>query len=217
MGTGFVVAVGIGFAVLGAASERLASVWPPDEAQHRPAGPRTGILAILAGCAGAAVAWRAGLPWWASAVYLALLAAMVVLAATDLEQRRLPHVVLYPLVAGSLLFVPFNPALDPPNALIGAGVAVAFLGVTGLFIAGGVAAGDLYLVVPIGLLSGWPDVFTAVFTGALLSALAGIGLIVTRRAGLHSYIPFGPFLVAGLVIALTADPGLLGAVAGTHA
>ena len=73
--------------------------------------------------------------------------------------------------------------------------------------------GDLYLIVPIGLLLGWPAIFTAIFMGALLSAVVGIALLVTRRAGMRSYIPFGPFLVAGLVLALVWDPTLLGPLA----
>jgi len=146
-------------------------------------------------------------------VYLTFLAPMVFLAATDLEQRRLPHVLLDPIIVASLLFVPFNPALRPLDAVIGAGVALAFLGVTGLIIRGGIAMGDLYLIVPIGLLLGWPAIFTAIFMGALLSAVVGIGLLATRRAGMRSYIPFGPFLVAGLVLALVWDPTLLGPLA----
>ncbi len=213
MSTGLVLAVAFAFAVLGAAAERLASVWPADEASRRGPGVRTAALGVLAGAAGGLVALRSTLPLWVTLVYLALLVPMVVLAATDLEQRLLPHLVLDPLIIGAIVFVPFNPAVPPVGALIGAGAAVAFLGLTGLLVPGGVAAGDLYLVVPIGLVAGWPTVFTAVFAGALLSALVGVGLLVSRRAGLRTYIPFGPFLIAGLVIALAWDPTLLGSAA----
>lgn len=207
------LAAGIAFGALGAIAERVASVWPPDEARRRPPGLRTALFAAVAATAASAVAWRSHLPDWATLVYLLLLAPMVFLAATDLEQRRLPHVLLDPLIVGALLFVPFNPAVKPLDAAIGAAVAVGFLGVTGLLIRGGIALGDIYLVAPIGLMLGWPTIFTAVFFGALLSALVGIGLLVARRAGLRSYIPFGPFLVGGLVVALVIDPTLLGATA----
>ncbi len=213
MSIGLVVAISIGFALLGIGAERLASRWPADEASRRPPGARTVALALMAGAAGGLVAWRSTLPAWVTLVYLALLMPMVVLTATDLEQRLLPHLVLDPLIIGAVAFVPFNPAVPPVAAIIGAGAAVAFLGLTGLLVPGGVATGDLYLVAPIGLVAGWPTVFTAVFVGALLSALVGIGLLATRRAGLRTYIPFGPFLVAGLVIAMAWDPTLLGPAA----
>ena len=207
------VVAGVAFALVGAVSERLASVWPPDEASRRAAGIRTVGYAVVAGLAGAAVGWRSALPDWATLVYLVLLAPMVTLSATDLEQRRLPHLLLDPLILASIAFVPFNPAVRPVDAAIGAALAVAFLGVTGLLIRGGIALGDIYLVAPIGLMLGWPTIFTAVFFGALLSAVVGVALLVTRRAGLRTYIPFGPFLVGGLVAALLVDPTLLAATA----
>jgi leader peptidase (prepilin peptidase) / N-methyltransferase len=191
----------------------LASVWPPDEARRLPPGIRTLLLAVAAAMAGGAVAWRSVFPPAATLVYLLLLGAMVVLAATDLEQRRLPHLLLDPLILAAIAFVPFNPVVSPLSAIGGAAGLVAFLGLVGLLIRGGIALGDLYLVVPIGLLTGFPGAFLAVFAGALLSAIVSIGLIATRRAGLGSYIPFGPFLVAGFVIALIQDPSLLQAAA----
>jgi leader peptidase (prepilin peptidase) / N-methyltransferase len=199
------IAIGGLFALAGALSERLASVWPPDEARRRPAGIRTAMLAVASGLAAAAIASRSMLPWWATAVYLGLLAMLLLLAATDLEQRRLPHLVLDPLIVAAALFVPFNPGVDPVMALVGAGAAVGFLGALALVVRGGLAVGDLYLVVPIGLMLGWPAIFTALFAAAFLAAGTSIALLALRRVGMRSYIPFGPFLVAGAVVALLID------------
>ena len=205
--------VGIAFAAIGAGAERLASVWPADEASQRGPVLRTGLLAIAAGLAGGAVAWRSTLPTWALAVHLLILAILVVLTGTDLEQRRLPHLLLDTLIVVAALFVPFNPTVGWMDALIGGAVAVAFMGVLGLVVRGGVALGDLYLVGPIGLVLGWPAIFVAVFAAGILSAVVSALLLVTRRAGLKTYIPFGPFLVAGMVATLLRDPDLLGKAA----
>ena len=201
--------VGGGFAIAGAAAERLASAWPPDEASNRPPGVRTVVLAALSGLSAAAVTARSELPWWATAVYLALFAFMIVLAATDLEQRRLPHIVLDPLIAVAAVFVPFNPAVAPLDAIIGAVAAVGFLGALALIVRGGLAVGDLYLVAPIGLMLGWPAVFTALFAAAFLAAGTSLALLAARRVGLRSYIPFGPFLIGGAVLALVIGDGVL--------
>jgi leader peptidase (prepilin peptidase) / N-methyltransferase len=205
--------VGIAFAIIGVGAERLASAWPADEASHRRPGLRTGLLAIGAGVAGGAIAWRSTLPAWALAVHLLILAVLVVLTATDLDQRRLPHLLLDALIVVAALFVPFNPTVGWLDALIGGAVAVAFMGVLGLLVRGGVALGDLYLVGPIGLVLGWPAIFVAVFVAGLLSAVVSALLLLSRRAGLKTYIPFGPFLVAGMVVTLLRDPALLGGVA----
>ncbi len=203
------VAVGGLFAVAGAVAERLASVWPPDEAQRRSFGVRTILLAVVSGVGAAAIVTRSELPWWATGVYLVLLALMLVLAATDLEQRRLPHLVLDPLIVLAALFVPFNPAVEPVNAIIGAVAAVAFLGALALVIRGGLALGDLYLVAPIGLMLGWPTIFTALFAAAFLAAGTSLTLLALRRVGMRSYIPFGPFLVGGAVLTLVLGADVL--------
>lgn len=204
-----IIAIGGIFAIGGVLAERLASVWPADEAQRRGVGWRTVLLAAGAGIAGAGVVARSQLPWWATGVHLLLLALLLVLTATDLEQRRLPHLALDPLILLAALFVPINPGMDPLMALIGALAAVAFLGGLALVVRGGMALGDLYLVAPIGLLLGWPGIFGALFAAAFLSAGASLVLLAARRVGMRSYIPFGPFLVAGAVLVLLLDDRLL--------
>ena len=71
--------------------------------------------------------------------------------------------------------------------------------------AAGLRVGDLYLVAPIGLMLGWPVVFTALFAAAFFAAGTSLVLLVTRRVGMRSYIPFGPFLVGGAMLALLTD------------
>ena len=120
-----IIAIGGAFAVGGALAERLASTWPADEARRRPIGlahPR--CWRSVSGLVAAGVVARSQLPWWATGVYLALLALLLVLTATDLEQRRLPHLVLDPLILLAAVFVPLNPGVDPLMALIGAAAAV---------------------------------------------------------------------------------------------
>jgi leader peptidase (prepilin peptidase)/N-methyltransferase len=208
--TGISIGVGVVFAVLGVAAERLAAVWPPDEASRRGPGARTLLLAAGAGAAGWGIAARSTLPWWATAAHLAILAILVLLTATDLEQRRLPHILLDPLIVGCVVFVPFNPGVAPLDAVIGSAAALALLGLLGMVIRGGVALGDLYLVGALGLLLGWQGIFFAIFIGAILASVVSLGLLALRRVGMRSYIPFGPFLVAGAVLTLLRDERLLG-------
>jgi leader peptidase (prepilin peptidase) / N-methyltransferase len=64
-------------------------------------------------------------------------------------------------------------------------------------------------VAPIGLMLGWPSIFTALFAAAFLAAATSLALLLARRVGMRSYIPFGPFLVGGAVLALLTDERLL--------
>ena len=189
-----------------AAGERLAR----EGRAGAPPWSRTAFLAAFSASAAPAVAARSALPWWATAIYLLFLGILMVLTATDLEQRRLPHVLLDPLILVAAVFVPFNPGVDPLMALVGAAAAVGFLGALAVVVRGGVALGDLFLVAPIGFMLGWPAIFSALFAAAFLSAGASLVLLATRRVGMRSYIPFGPFLVGGAVIALLFDERVLG-------
>jgi leader peptidase (prepilin peptidase) / N-methyltransferase len=208
--TAFALAAGVGFAVIGAAAERIASVWPPDEASRRPPGWRTVLYAAVAGIAAWAMVSRSTLPAWATGVHLLVLALLVLMSATDLEQRRLPHLLLDPLIAVCVVFAFVNPTVSLLDAVIGAAAAVALLGLLGLVVRSGVALGDLYLVAPLGLLLGWPAIFVAIFIAALLVSASSLVLLISRRVGMKSYVPFGPFLVAGTVITLLRDDQLLG-------
>jgi len=208
--TAIALAAGVGFAIIGAAAERIASVWPPDEASHRAPGWRTALFALASGASAWAIVSRSTLPAWTTGVHLVVLALLVLMSATDFEQRRLPHLLLDPLIAICAVFAFVNPALSLLDAAIGAAAAVALLGALGLVVRSGVALGDLYLVAPLGLLLGWPAIFVAIFIAALLLSASSLVMLVSRRVGLKSYVPFGPFLVAGTVITLLRDENLLG-------
>ncbi|MFN2483612.1 MAG: A24 family peptidase [Candidatus Limnocylindria bacterium] len=206
-----VAVVAVLFFGWGVVAERIASVWPEGAGSRRALGPRAVAIGACAAVAAAGIASRSSLPGWATATYLAFLAVFVALAATDLEQRLLPHALLDPLIIGALAFVPFNPAVSWQSALAGAAIGVAFLGILGLVMRGGIAAGDLYLVAPLGLVLGLSAAFTALLVAGVLAGAVSGALLLTRRAQLGSYIPFGPFLVAGALFSLLTGPELTAA------
>ena len=68
---------------------------------------------LLGGGGGLAAAIpRSTLPAWALGVHLLVLGLMTFLVATDLEQRRLPHLLLDPLMVVALLFAFIKPVLE---------------------------------------------------------------------------------------------------------
>lgn len=204
-----VLMAAIAFFAWGVAAERIASVWPAGEASRRGPGLRSALIGGASALVAAALAARSELPPWATAAYLAFLALLVLLTATDLEQRILPHVALDPLLIGTAAFVPFNPAVSWQSAIAGALLAVAVLGGLGLLIRGGIALGDLYLVAPLGLLVGISGIFVTLFVAGLLAGATSAVLLAVRAVRLKSYIPFGPFLVAGASAALITGPQLV--------
>jgi leader peptidase (prepilin peptidase)/N-methyltransferase len=65
--------------------------------------------------------------------------------------------------------------------------------------------GDVKLALGIGAVLGWygwGTLLLGTFAGFLLGALYGGTLVVARRAGRRTTIPFGPFLIAGAYLGL---------------
>ena len=49
---------------------------------------------------------------------------------------------------------------------------------------------------------GWGAVIVGGFLGFLFGAVVGVGLMVAGRAGRRTKVPFGPFMVAGALVAV---------------
>jgi len=199
------LAIGLGIAGLawGLVSDRLAARWPEhDDGSVRPVDWRTFVMAVLGAAVLAALPGRfeAPLPL---AILVAFTAALVLLLATDLDQRLLPDVITLPLIpfAAVVSLSGANP-LVPPEELGGALLAAAAFPL-GLFIlsipfgAGAIGLGDLKLMISVGLLAGLHRAFMGLLAGALLSGVVIGLLLLTRRVSLKTYVPFGPFLILG--------------------
>jgi leader peptidase (prepilin peptidase)/N-methyltransferase len=66
----------------------------------------------------------------------------------------------------------------------------------------GMGFGDVKLVLPLGLLLGWPNMVVGVFMAFITGAIWGMYLLVTKKAKFGQVVPFGPFLVIGTFVAL---------------
>jgi len=71
----------------------------------------------------------------------------------------------------------------------------------------GLGLGDGMLLAVIGALLGWKGVVVSLFGGSMLGAIIGILVLVRAKKDLmQSELPFGPFLAAGAVFYLFAEP-----------
>lgn len=144
------------------------------------------------------------------AVWLLLAPVGVLLAAVDFRVQRLPDPLTLPLAATALALLGLA-ALLPEHAghwrtalygalALGAGYYVLYR-----VNPGGMGFGDVKLAVGAGAVLGWygwPTVLLGTFAGFLLGALYGGALVLARRAGRKTAVPFGPFLLAGALTGL---------------
>ena len=138
----------------------------------------------------------------------------VALAFIDARHQRLPDALTltsYPvalvLLGAAALAVP-DGGRRFVVALIGLAAAWLLFLIQALIYPAGIGWGDVKLSGVLGLYLGWLGVTALVaglFLGYLLAALAGLGLLAARRATRKSQLPFGPFLLAGTLIAIVAS------------
>ncbi|RLV69202.1 peptidase A24A prepilin type IV [Streptomyces sp. CBMAI 2042] len=150
------------------------------------------------------------------AAWLLLAPPAVLLATVDRRVHRLPDPLTLPLAAAAVLLLG-GAALLPGHAgswasgLLGGLVLGAFYLLLFLVNPNGMGFGDVKLALALGVALGWYGwevLFLGGFAGFLFGAAYGLGLVLLRRAGRKTGIPFGPFMIAG---ALTGV--LLGALA----
>jgi leader peptidase (prepilin peptidase)/N-methyltransferase len=199
----------------GLVADRLAARWPAHQDDiARAVDWRTLAVALAGSAAGALVLSRfAGGPGAALGLMVIVTAALVVMFATDLDQRLLPDVLTLPLapIALAAFAVGVDPYLTTPEELAVAAAAAVVLPL-GMFLLslpfgrGAIGLGDLKLLVGVGLLGGAARLLAAVVLGAILAAVAILVLLVARRITLKSYVPYGPFLILGALWALLVMP-----------
>ncbi|MBE8477813.1 prepilin peptidase [Streptomyces justiciae] len=166
-------------------------------------GPSTPLLSLVTALVCAALAATGTRP--EIGVWLLLAPVGVLLAVVDLKVQRLPDPLTLPFAGAALAllgvmsFVPEHTG-DWLHALygslaLGGGYFVLFL-----INPAGMGFGDVKLALGTGAVLGWygwATVMLGTFAGFLLGALYGGALIVVRKAGRKTAIPFGPFLIMG--------------------
>jgi len=201
-------------AAWGFAADRLAARWPAHEdGSIRPVDWRTPLVVLVGAVAAPLVVERYATIPTALLVFGIYVAALVVLFATDLDQRLLPDVITLPLIglaaivliSGSSIFIRTN---DDVLWAIGASIVVpaALFALSIPFGRGAIGQGDLKLLVSVGLLTGSANLFYALIGGALLAGVVVGALLFVRRISLKTYVPYGPFLIAGILWVILGLP-----------
>ncbi|MFD7859570.1 prepilin peptidase [Streptomyces microflavus] len=205
-----------GAPVLPSGDEAEAPVPPSGDDRPAPAPYAPGTLAplvtvlactVLAAATGA----RPELAGW-----LLLAPVAVLLATVDRRVHRLPDPLTLPLAAAAVLLLG-GAALLPGHAgswtsgLLGGPALGGFYFLLFLINPNGMGFGDVKLALALGVALGWYGwevLFLGGFAGFLFGAAYGLGLVLLRRAGRRTGIPFGPFMIVGALTGI-----LLGALA----
>lgn len=146
--------------------------------------------------------------------YLWFAASSIALAAIDFDVRRLPDPIVWTTLAALVLFFAAAAAIRGEfasivTALLGGLAMLVFYVLLIIVTPRGIGMGDVKLSATLGVATGWIG-WSAVgmgwFAGFLIGGIVGVGLILARRAGRRSAIPFGPWMLAGAWVGIVAGP-----------
>jgi leader peptidase (prepilin peptidase)/N-methyltransferase len=151
----------------------------------------------------------------AAACWLAVCA--VPLACTDLAVQRLPDPLTGAAYAGTAVLLLAAAAVGGHEgswsalvrALLGGLALAGFYLLLMVISPSGMSLGDVKLAASLGTLLawfGWRLLLAGGFAGFLLGGIYGIALLASGRATRKQPIPFGPFMIAGAVLAVAAWP-----------
>lgn len=174
----------------------LVALWTVSGLQSMPAADGASVLLVVA--------------------FLYLMAISVALTMIDLDTHRLPNAIVLPaypvmlalLTAASALSGDWGALLRGVSGMVA--LAAAYL-LLALAVPGGMGFGDVKLAGVIGLALaylGWGPLAVGSFGAFLLGGTFAIVLVVTRRAGRRSGIPFGPWMVGGAWIGIFFGAGI---------
>ena len=140
---------------------------------------------------------------------LPFVAALIALAAIDLDHRILPNKIVYPMAAWGVIatvLVDRDDLLE--NLAAGAG-AFAFLFIAVLAYPRGMGMGDVKLGGAMGLYLGL-SVIPALLVAFLSGSVVGLGMIAREGASARKKaVPFGVFLALGGIVGVLVGPELV--------
>lgn len=150
--------------------------------------------------------------------YATLSALLLTVTFTDLEKGKIPNgVILIGAIAGLCMSLIFWPVCVPPSwtgsplnfinsliALLAGGGIMIFWAAAGklLFKKESIGAGDIKLAAMTGIFLGLQNTLLALFLSFLAATIAGISMILLKKARMDSRLPFAPFLTIGALISL---------------
>ena len=126
---------------------------------------------------------------------LVLVAVMVFSTIVDLKYMILPD-------ESTIIMILLALALFGFGNWLSAFGATAFLGILYLVTRGkGMGFGDVKLALFIGLFLGYPKIVVAFYVAFITGSIVGVVLLLLKKKGRTSVIPFGPFLLLGTLVA----------------
>ena len=142
-------------------------------------------------------------------IFALLATALVVITFIDIDYQIIPNIITFPGIPLGLIFTYFflpHSLLDASIGLLGGG---GLLLLMAFIYPGGMGGGDIKMVAMLGAFLGWQKVFLTIFIGSLFGSVIGIALMLFKKWGRKTKIPFGPYLAVGALLSIFFGDALI--------
>jgi leader peptidase (prepilin peptidase)/N-methyltransferase len=155
-------------------------------------------------------------PAWELPALLYLTAVAIALTLIDLDVQRLPDAIVLPSIVVAAALLTLAAAMtgqwsDLWRAFVAAAVLFVAYFLMKVAYPPGMGFGDVKLAALLGLYLGWIGwgaVVIGSFAAFVLGGIFSIGLVLMRRAGRKSGVPFGPWMILGAAVGITVGESL---------
>ena len=129
------------------------------------------------------------------------------LAKVDYHEKKIPNKIILVMLLARFAFLIYEVmvSLDYWKSvliypLLGAAIGAVIMAVAMLISRKGVGMGDVKMFIVIGAFVGSKEILATMFYIFLISAIGGVILLITKKAGLKDPMPMAPFACAGIAL-----------------
>lgn len=140
-----------------------------------------------------------------TAGYFLFSAALLVIIFIDIHHQIIPDIISLPGIILGFFFALVGDAVTWQSSLIGLLVGGGVLYAVAFFYLllrkiDGMGGGDIKLLAMIGAWLGWQSLPFVIFSSSLTGSIAGLIAMSHQKKGVHTRIPFGPFLSGAALV-----------------
>lgn len=140
-----------------------------------------------------------------AAIWIAIFAALLVMTLIDIRLGIIPDEInIFLAAAGVLLLLipaPLGASTVLARLIAALGAGAFFAALIAITRGKGMGVGDLKLVIPLGLIFGWPEIVLVLIAAFVVGAVVGVLAIARGTKSMKGTLPFGPFLAVGAATA----------------
>lgn len=142
-------------------------------------------------------------------IFILFIGLLIALSVTDIKTMEIPPVYNYAIFALGIISIFVTSQIGFVNRIAGALCVSVPLFLIILIVPGGFGGGDIKLMFAAGFFMGFQTTLVSAMIAFILGGIYGVIVLILRKKGRKDHFAFGPFLCAGMIIAIFAKDAIL--------